>query len=114
MFQGAAQPRMFAPLQVFSRAVVVLGIHGGAFGNLVFCPPGVHVIEIIPIADNRRLEQHGRGQVPELRPFYWMLAAARSLKYWNVDPTKFSFDSGSTDIVPGDALAILEKIGVIV
>ena len=33
-------------IRLFSRASVIVGAHGAAFGNLVFAPAGAQVIEI--------------------------------------------------------------------
>ena len=33
-------------IDLFSRAAIVVGVHGGAFGNIVFCAPQTLVIEI--------------------------------------------------------------------
>ncbi len=36
-------------IDLFSRAEVVVGVHGGALANLVFCGPKVRVVEILPL-----------------------------------------------------------------
>jgi capsular polysaccharide biosynthesis protein len=47
-FSSVVPGEMSVPDQIrrFSRARVVVGAHGAAFGNLVFCAPGTHVIEM--------------------------------------------------------------------
>ena len=35
-----------ATIELFSRAAIVLGVHGGALANIVFCAPGTQIIEL--------------------------------------------------------------------
>jgi capsular polysaccharide biosynthesis protein len=37
-------------IDLFSRAELVVGVHGGALSNLVFCQRNVRVIEILPLS----------------------------------------------------------------
>jgi len=36
-------------IDLFSQAEVVVGVHGGALANLVFCGPNARVVEILPL-----------------------------------------------------------------
>jgi capsular polysaccharide biosynthesis protein len=40
-------------VEAFSRAAVVIGVHGAGLTNIVFAQPGTHVVEIFP-ADHRK------------------------------------------------------------
>lgn len=75
-----------ADRDLFKRARLVLGPHGGAFANLVFVRPGTPVIEFLPLY---RLFNAGANP----RAVYWGLAQAASLDYWVVEPNEFDFDS---------------------
>ena len=56
--------------QLYSRAEVVLGVHGGALTNLLFAPAGCLVIELMP-------EQADRAR----RQLFWNLAAISDQTY---------------------------------
>ena len=45
-------------IYLFNKASIVVGAHGAAFTNIIFCRPGTKIIEIIP-ADhpNRKCER---------------------------------------------------------
>ncbi len=75
-----------ADRDLFKRARLVLGPHGGAFANLVFTRPGTPVIEFSPL-----YRMFNEGVNP--RAVYWGLAQAASLDYWVVEPSEFDFDS---------------------
>ncbi len=85
------------------RARVILGPHGGAFGNLVFAQPGTHVIEFIPSYDLPRLGE-------DARPMYWGLSQAAGLDYWTVTPKRFGFDARDIEVDPEDVLAVLRRV----
>ena len=53
--------------RAFHEADVVIGVHGAALGNLLFCRPGTHVVEIL---SPRFLATH-----------YWHLSVMMSLEY---------------------------------
>ena len=49
--RGGQPGRMGLDDQVaaFAAASHVVAVHGAALANLVFCPPGAHVLEIFPV-----------------------------------------------------------------
>ena len=36
-------------MRVFERSTVVIGMHGAGLANILFCAPGTHVIELLPV-----------------------------------------------------------------
>ena len=53
--------------QIFARARLVVGLHGSALTNIVFCQPGATVLEIF---------------APDfIQPYYWTLASQAKLRY---------------------------------
>ena len=45
-------------IYLFKKASVILGAHGAAFTNIIFCKPGTKIIEIIPANHpNRKCER---------------------------------------------------------
>ena len=47
IFQGGHT--LAEAMSIFSKAAIVIGTHGGAFYNLIFCPASTKVIEILPV-----------------------------------------------------------------
>ena len=63
--------------QVFSNAHTVIGVHGGAFYNIVFCPLTVRVIEFLPVTDS--------GESPGLsHAIFWMISVLLNQTFWRV------------------------------
>ena len=54
--------------KLFAEARIVVAPHGGGLSNLVFCPPGVTVVELFPSSF--------------VVPCFWILANAVNLNYW--------------------------------
>jgi len=59
-------------IELFRRAVVVIGVHGAGLANIVFCAPGTHVIEI----------GYDRGMA--LPDMYAQMSMHLDLNYWLV------------------------------
>jgi len=93
----------------FWSAKVVIGPHGGAMGNLVFANPEAHVVEFLPMAKMRRVNDKAN-----IRPCYFYLSRALNLTYWMVEPDNFDFDSSrfAMRVNPQDVITTLRKIGV--
>ena len=53
--------------RVFARSGVIVGVHGAAFSNLVFCNPGTVVLEIFGTPMNQKL--------------YWLMSHRMGLRY---------------------------------
>ena len=58
---------------LFSRAALLLGPHGAAFQNMLWCRPGAALVELYP-----------RGMLPLAYQYHWALAQDLSLAYWVV------------------------------
>ena len=69
----------------------MVGPHGGAFGNLVFTPPGASAIEFLAVTEPFR-----RGD--EIRSMYWGLAQAAGVDYWVVEPAGFGFNNAEMTV----------------
>lgn len=93
---------------VFQQATVVIGPHGGSFGNLAFLLPGSHVVEFLPI---RSLKKADPGA--NVRPCYLGMAYACTLHYWNVEAENFDFEKPGMIVNISEALSALRHIGVL-
>ena len=56
-------------IQVFSRADVVVGVHGAGLANALWCRTGTHLCEIVPI------------NPPPIRYLFWNLSTSLRLVY---------------------------------
>ena len=91
---------------VISRAVVLIGVHGGHFSNMIFAPRGTHVVEIgrsllmrvlqsrgLPMDGNNgseerrrsRFSYQGRKQHKNPRMVFSGMAASLGHVYWAVE-----------------------------
>ncbi len=88
--------------RAFSDARLVIGPHGGAFGNLIFAPKNTVVVEFLPLT---RLKKAGENE----RPCYLGLAKALGFTYHALEFDSFDFEKEM--VVPVPALEmLLEKI----
>jgi len=62
-------------IELFYRAVVVIGIHGAGFSNMIWCQPKTAIIEL-PVS-------------PDKVSVYLRMSAAFDFPYWTVPKTKF-------------------------
>lgn len=70
----------------FAQAGLVIGPHGGAFGNMIFCPLRTIIVEFLPIL---RLSQSEKNP----RPCYMGLAKGLDFEYHALEVVDFSFDT---------------------
>ena len=92
--------------EILKRARVVMGPHGGAWCNILFCQKGTHVIEFLPLV---HYKAHKRNE----RPCFYGLANALDLDYWLVEPTKFAFEKAGMNVPVDEVLSVLNAIGVL-
>ena len=93
--------------EVFKCARVVIGPHGGAFSNLIFCKENTDVIEFLPLIS---LKQKGDNE----RPCYYGLSNALGLNYWTIEPKNFNFEKPDMFVPVNKLLSILHSTGVLV
>ena len=90
-------------LSIMKRARLVMGPHGGAFANILFCQPGTKVVEFLPIYE---LINHphtcGRN--------YWGIAQAAGLEYWTFSPEEFDFDKNEMVIDSVKLIKLIQKL----
>jgi prepilin-type processing-associated H-X9-DG protein len=94
--------------EVLKQAKVVLGPHGGAWSNILFCDEKTDVIEFLPLAS---IKKRGKNE----RPCFYGLANALNLSYWSVEPFNFNFERpGRGMTVPiNEVLSVLNRVGVL-
>ena len=67
---------------LFSRAAAVVGVHGGAFYNIILAPAGCIVVELMPLVAHR-----GQVAAPPRRlahTIVWRMADALGHTYWRL------------------------------
>ena len=72
---GFADEKIEHQLELFYRAVVVIGVHGAGFANIIFCQPETAIIEI--------------AAFPTKASVYSRLSAAFDFPYYNVPEASF-------------------------
>ncbi len=90
-------------MELFKRALIILGPHGGALANMVFSQPGTHIIEFLPI-----YRLYREGTYP--RPVYWGLAQAAGLDYWTVEPSGFDFERADMEVNVDEVANIVDQL----
>jgi len=90
---------------LFRRALMIIGPHGGAFSNMVFSKPGTVVVEFLPMYNFSQ-----RGSPERTSKFvYYGLSQACGHRYWFVNPEKFDFDRGGMVVDVRDVLQIVDR-----
>jgi len=104
------------------NAKVVLGPHGGAFSNLIYCSietvHPVHVIEFVPLRPGYKDFAENPHKYLNVSQYannnYYGFANWLGMRYWNVEPARYDH-GGHGMIVPVDkVLSILDIIGLLV
>ena len=66
---------------LFRGAALLLGSHGAAFQNMIWCRPGTALVELYP-----------RGMLSLAYQYHWALAQDLGLRYWVV-PVEGKWDT---------------------
>lgn len=72
---GYQETDLQGDIDLFHRAVVVIGIHGAGFSNMIWCQPNTAIVEL-PVT-------------PDKVSVYLRMSAALDFPYWTVPKTKF-------------------------
>ena len=66
-------------VELFSSARLIIGVHGGAFYNIMFASPGTNIIEIMPVT-------HNGDVVPDNLAYniVWKMSSMLGLNYWRL------------------------------
>ena len=66
-------------IAMFSKAKIIIGVHGGAFYNMLFAPKGTHIVEILPT------DEHG-GFAPRTiaHTIVWQMSNLLEQPYWRI------------------------------
>ena len=94
-----------AARSMFSSASIVIGVHGGAFYNIYFCPRKTSIIEIIPI------KQDGVSMPTRTPAFdiFWRTADMLGMDYYRIFQ-KQSIDNGDLVFDLHKLTAVLDMI----
>lgn len=69
----------------FKNARIIIGPHGGGFGNMIFAPCNTTVIEFLPLKTLKLKKENER-------PCYFGLAHALGFVYYAIEPQYFDFE----------------------
>ncbi len=95
-------------IRLFGAAKIVLGVHGGAFYNLNFCPRGTHVVEVVPANEKGPTWVDSRigGTVNQ----FWHEATMLGQVYWRVFERSINQRFRNVHITMSKLKALLDKI----
>lgn len=78
---GSGRVDLTTASRLFSRAAVVIGVHGGAFYNIILAPLGCRVVEVMPlVAGHGHLVSRSRLA----HTVVWRMADALGHTYWRL------------------------------
>ncbi len=77
-------------IDIFGKAIIVIGVHGGALYNMNLSPPGTHIVEIMPTEKSGRMGGYNImwGMADILDHVYWRICEEPVSKSVNVDLQK--------------------------
>ncbi|GIL74688.1 hypothetical protein Vretimale_2323 [Volvox reticuliferus] len=81
-FNANAYPTIKDVVTLGRRVKLMVGVHGGAFYNLIFMQPATGVVEVCPVAPNAKSSRCGA--------MFWEMASVRNMPYWSVVATNVS------------------------
>mmetsp|Transcript_12523 Transcript_12523/g.30827 ORF Transcript_12523/g.30827 Transcript_12523/m.30827 type:complete len:494 (-) Transcript_12523:109-1590(-) len=90
---------------LFSRALMIIGPHGGGFSNMVFSRPGTFVVEFLPLHTFSMKNMTSRTS----QFCYYGLTQACGHHYWFVNPENFDFNRGGMVV---DIQLVLHIVGL--
>jgi len=65
-------------MSIFSKADVIVGLHGGGLYNMLFAPFKAHVVEIMPLRSNGDFCD-GSSQI------FWVMSNLLEMNYWRIN-----------------------------
>ena len=64
--------------ELFGKAKIIIGVHGGAFYNMLYAPKGTNIIEVMP-TDSKGVSPRGLAHT-----IIWHMAALLDQPYWRI------------------------------
>ncbi|EFJ46647.1 hypothetical protein VOLCADRAFT_92820 [Volvox carteri f. nagariensis] len=83
-FQADAYPNARDVVKLGRRVKLMVGVHGGAFYNLVYMQPGTGIVEVCPVAPDGKSSRCGA--------MFWEMSNVRNMPYWSVVATNVTHD----------------------
>jgi len=91
---------------LFSRAVMIMGPHGGGFSNMIFARPRTWVVEFVPLYQFSK-----KGSAERTSKYvYYGLAQACNHQYWFIEPKDFDFNRGGMKVDLQAVEKIMDKL----
>lgn len=100
--------------RLFADASLVVGVHGGAFYNIVMAPVNCTVVEVMPVVtDEGRGQGQGQGQIPSglSHTIVWRMTEALGHVYWRLYAMTSS-RRGDVTLPVNRLRLVLDSIGI--
>lgn len=101
LFQGGYN--LTKSIDIFRKAKIIIGVHGGALYNVLYAPKGTHLIEIMPTGPNGDIR---RGLAHTI---FWSLTTMLEQPYWRVCEKPLT-GAGNVQLNISKLKTILDKI----
>ena len=69
-------------VKLFQRAHMVIGVHGGAFYNIIFAPHSTHIVELMPTTSEGEVMPTYIGHT-----IFWAISEMLNQSYWRINST---------------------------
>ena len=91
-------------IEIFGRAKIIIGVHGGAFYNMLYAPKGTNIVEVMP-TDINGLTPHGLAHT-----IVWHMAALLEQPYWRIPEKPLTKTMNNVQLNIAKLKIILDKI----
>ncbi len=80
-------------MEIFSKARIIIGVHGGAFYNLNFSPSDAHIVEIWPTLEGHKPVPHVAHSI------FWLMSNLIGQTYWRLhEPARDDWGDVNVDL----------------
>ena len=91
-------------MNLFQQARIVIGVHGGAFYNIIFAPSSLHILEIMPTTTTGKVTPRYIAH-----PIFWVISNMLNQTFWRINNVPLD-SAGNVNVDIGKVSKMLDKI----
>ena len=91
-------------VKLFQKAQIVIGVHGGAFYNIIFAPKSTHIVELMPTTSEGEVMPAYIGHT-----IFWAISDMLNQTYWRINSTPTD-SLGNVKVEIREIEKVLDKI----